>query len=308
MLQRYFYKKSSLKVTILLSFLIFNVQITGVIYANELFGEQPSKRVVEAEKSYTNYLKLLEHDGTYMLYYYSFPPQGIYGSNMRSELKFQLSLKVPIWRGAFWSKGTLFFAHTQTMFFQLFNRRISNPVRDTDYKPSIFYSYPGDWKFLGIVLKELRVGGIHYSNGIGGEECIRSINPTLMNCRSRSAGNRILFEAILEYPWRSHTFGVQISIWPYISHRRDNPDLAEFMGYGNLRFYYKYGRHFAEMHINPIFSNYLKYHGSIRLGYAFRINDFLSVYGQYFYGYGDSLFEYNIISHRLGIGLRSSIH
>ncbi|STQ85314.1 phospholipase [Helicobacter muridarum] len=308
MLNKYLYYKP-LRAAILI-FLTFNLQV-GVIYASSLFDKiEASKRVAEAEKSYENYLKLLEHEGTYMIYYYSFQPHGIYGGNIPGELKFQLSIKLPIWRGAFWTKGTLFFAHTQTMFFQQFNRRLSNPVRDTDYKPSIFYSYPGNWNFLGITLKELRLGLTHYSNGIGGEECIRNDldDPTPRDCRSRSAGNRIIFETILEYPWKSHVFGAQISLWPYISYRRDNPDLAKFMGYGNLRIYYKYDRHFAEIHINPIFSNYAKYHGSIRLGYAFRLNKFISIYGQYFYGYGDNLFEYNIISHRLGIGLRSSIY
>ncbi|RDU72540.1 phospholipase [Helicobacter aurati] len=268
--------------------------------------EAYKERSRQAEKSYEYYMKLLEHEGMYFLYYYSLPPHGIYGNNIRGELKFQLSAKVPLWRAAFWSKGTLFFAYTQTMWFQQFNFRYSNPIRDTDYKPSLFYSYPANWNFLGGTLKELRLGMIHYSNGIGGEECVRNDfdDPTPSECRSRSAGNRILFEAI----WEFHNFGVHISAWPYIDKRRDNPNLAEFMGYANLRLYYKYNRHFVELHASPIISDYSKYHGSIRLGYAFRFNRFISLYGQYFYGYGDSLYEYNIISHRVGIGLRSTIY
>ncbi|RDU61464.1 phospholipase [Helicobacter sp. MIT 14-3879] len=262
-------------------------------------------RVEKAEKSYEYYMQILEHEGMYFLYSYSFPPQGVYGNNIRSELKFQLSAKVPIWRGAFWSKGTLFFGYTQTMWFQQFNFAYSNPVRDTDYKPSLFYSYPANWNVLGGKLKELRLGVLHYSNGIGGEECLRTnINiPTPEQCRSRSAGNRIMLEII----WESHGFGIHLTAWPYIDTRRDNPDLNEFMGYANLRFYYKHKRHFAEIHFSPIISNYSKYHGSIRIGYALAINRFVSIYGQYFYGYGDNLYEYNRISHRLGIGLRSTI-
>lgn len=260
-------------------------------------------RMQVAEKSYQYYMQLLEHEGTYFLYTYSLPP-GIYGNNIPNELKFQISLKAPLWRGAFWSKGTLFFAYTQTMWFQWSNYRYSSPVRDTDYKPSIFYSYPGNWKFLGGHLKELRFGFIHFSNGIGGEDCIRpSFDvPTPATCRSRSAGNRILFEAI----WESHGFGIHISIWPYIPSRRDNPDLPNYLGYANAKLYYRYKRHLAEIHISPIISDYTRYHGSVRLGYAFAINRFVSVYAQYFYGYADSLYEYNILTQRIGIGLRAT--
>ncbi|RDU65921.1 phospholipase [Helicobacter didelphidarum] len=263
------------------------------------------QRAQIAEKSYQYYMQLLEHEGTYFIYQYSLPPHGIYGNNIPSELKFQMSFRVPLWRGALWSKGTIFFAYTQQMWFQQFNNRYSNPVRDTNYKPSIFYSYPGDWKLFGGKIKELRIGFIHFSNGIGGDECVRT-SPTYIpsECRSRSAGNRILFDIIWEADYKSHIFGIHLSVWPYIPKRRDNLDLPEYMGYANTKLYYRYKRHLVELHISPIISDYTKYHGSMRLGYAFALNRYVSLYGQYFYGYGDSLYEYNILSQRIGVGLR----
>ena len=106
--------------------------------------------------------------------------------------------------------------------------------------------------------------------------------------------------------WESHGFGIHISIWPYIPSRRDNPDLPNYLGYANAKLYYRYKRHLAEIHISPIISDYTRYHGSVRLGYAFAINRFVSVYAQYFYGYADSLYEYNILTQRIGIGLRAT--
>lgn len=268
------------------------------------------ERIKKAEKSYEDYMQILEHEGLYFVFTYSLPPYGIYGSNIPSELKFQLSVKVPFWRGAFWSKGSLFFAYTQTMWFQQFNPRYSSPVRDTDYKPYLFYSYPANWRLFGGRLKELRLGAIHYSNGIGGDGCLRPAPgaPRPSTCRSRSAGNRILMEVIWEYLLNSHVFGFQLSAWPYVPNRRDNPNLKDFIGYANLRLYYKYGRHFTELHVEPIIADYTRFHGAFRLGYAFKINRFISVYGQYFYGYGDSLYEYDKKVHRIGLGLRSTVH
>lgn len=280
---------------------------------NHFFSPQTYKeRAKKAQNAYKYYMQIFEHEGTYFLFYHSFTP--VWGVNDNNELKFQLSAKIPIWRGAFWSKGSLFFGYTQTMWFNQFNFRYSSPVRDTDYKPSIFYAYPAEWRFLGGVLQDLRLGFLHYSNGIGGEECKRESfsDPTPANCRSRSAANRLIFEAIWESDFskngtkvnKAGDFGIHISAWPYIQKRRDNLDLHKYMGYANVRFYYRHSRHLAEVHFTPIIVATKSYYPSVRVGYSFGISDFVSLYAQYFYGYGDNLYEYNQLSHRLGIGLR----
>lgn len=266
------------------------------------------ERSKKAEATYTDFMKVLEHEGTYFVYSYSLPPFGIYGNNLPGELKFQLSFKVPLWRGAFWSKGSLFFAYTQTSWFQQFNFRYSNPIRDSNYKPSILYSYPTDWKLFGGKIKELRISYLHFSNGIGGNECLRDSNGNSLTpeeCRSRSMGNRIIFELLWEKAvFKNGKFGVHITAWPYIPRRRDNLDIGLYMGYANARLYYKHKKHFAELHVAPIISDYTQYHGSLQLGYAYAISDFVALYGQYFYGYANSLYEYNIPTHRVGVGLR----
>lgn len=261
----------------------------------------------KAESTYKNFMKLLEYEGTYFVYSYSLPPFGIYGNNIPGELKFQISFKLPLWPGAFWSKGSIFFAYTQTSWFQQFNFRYSNPVRDSNYKPSIFYAYPADWNLFGGKVKELRIGYLHFSNGIGGDECLRDSNRnplTIEKCRSRSMGNRVIFELIWHKTTKNGDFGIHITAWPYIPKRRDNLDIDLYMGYANARLYYKYKKHFTELHIAPIISDYTQYHGSLQLGYAYKLSKFFALYGQYFYGYADSLYEYNIQAHRIGIGIR----
>ncbi len=266
-------------------------------------------RAMQAQESYRNYLKILEHDGTYFLFHHSFTPikDSLRPFLEQNELKFQLSAKLPLWRGAFWSKGTLFFGYTQTMWFQWFNFKYSSPVRDTDYKPSIFYSYPASWESLGDSSLELRLGLLHYSNGIGGEECYRQSfsTPVPENCLSRSAANRIMLEGIWEAGGVARGLGVHIKAWPFISERKDTPQLHRYMGYGSLRLYYVNGRHKSEVDFTPIFADFGKYYPSVRVGYSLGINDFVALYVQYFYGYGDNLYEYRVRSHRLGIGLKA---
>ena len=277
------------------------------------FGVESYKaRQKSAEDSYKYYMKILEHEGTYFTLQYSLPPYGIYGNNIPTELKFQLSFKVPLWRGALWTKGSVFFAYTQTMWFQQFNYRYSSPVRDSTYKPYVFYTYPLEWGFgskndtFGRI-KELRAGIIHYSNGIGGDDCVRSSPEYAQGlCRSRSAGTRFMAEVIWEKEWGNHTFGAHLSVWPYLPERRDNADLADYMGYGDLKLYYRHKRHLLELQILPVIADYTRYHGGFRLGYAFAVNHYFSLYAQYFYGYHDSLYEYNIKSNRIGLGLRVS--
>lgn len=260
------------------------------------------------QNTYKYYANLFEHEGTYFLLYHSFTP--VWGVNSRTEIKFQISAKIPIWRDMFGGKGSLFFGYTQTMWFQFFNFRYSSPVRDTDYKPSVFYSYPAKWDFWGGTLQELRIGFLHYSNGIGGEECkVESWDkPSPANCRSRSAANRLILEAIWESDFgkegEAGHFGIHLSAWPYIPSRGDNLDLQKYMGYANIKLYYKHSAHLAEVHFAPIIVAYRAYYPSVRVGYSFGVSDFVAIYAQYFYGYGDNLYEYNRKSHRLGIGIR----
>ena len=260
-------------------------------------------RLKEAENSYKHYMKLIEHEGIYFVYSYSLPPYVVYGNNIPDELKFQISFKIPIWRAAFWSKGSLFLAYTQTSWFQRSNYRYSSPVRDTNYKPQIFYSYPGEWNLFGGILKELRVGLEHFSNGIGGDECFRANfgTPSPPNCRSRSVGNRLFFSAI----WERGGFGIWINAWPYVPDRRDNLDIVYTLGYADARLYYRHKKHLLELQIGPIISNYARYHGYVRFGYSYSISPYVALYGQYFFGYMDSLYEYNILASRIGVGIRA---
>lgn len=277
-----------------------------LVFINLLFSDEIFRQSIGAYEDNSNrFLRLEEHKENYVLFYQSLPP-GIYAPNLNKEIKAQLSIKVPLWKEAIFENGTLYFTYTQTIWFQFLNFAFSNPIRDSNYNPEIFYNYYFNADFLGGKFKYIRLGVNHLSNGVGGTKCFREKEQQTpedfnMLCQSRSAGNRVILSINQEWLDR---FGLILSVWPYVPKRRDNPDLAEYMGYGNLHLYYEDKRNIVELNISPIFTNYSNYKGSIKLGYTFKITKHYGLYLQYFYGYGDSLYEYNIKSQRIGVGIR----
>jgi phospholipase A1 len=55
-----------------------------------------------------------------------------------TEVKFQISFKVPLARSLFSDNTQLYFAYTQLCLWQLYNKEISSPFRDTNYEPEFF--------------------------------------------------------------------------------------------------------------------------------------------------------------------------
>lgn len=137
-----------------------------------------------------------EWRGSYVMYVYNFSPMDnpLY---RRDEMKFQLSFRVPLVRDIFRSGGVLYFAFTDTFFFQVFNDAASSPVRDNDFQPEILYTYPMNVEFWGGALSEITTGYRHISNG--------EIDTTQGNAIDKSRGSdRWIFKAI----WQSKHFGI----------------------------------------------------------------------------------------------------
>lgn len=188
----------------------------------------------------------------------------------------------------------LYFAFTDTFFFQVFNDAASSPVRDNDFQPEILYTYPMNVEFWGGALSELTTGYRHISNG--------EIDTTQGNAIDKSRGSdRWIFKAI----WQSKHFGIDWESFFPIRYYPENPDIDRYLGGADLKFYLRYGRHLADITLNGLLSKKnLKRHGGIRLSYTFKLNAFVGLYAQYFVGSGDYLWEYNRFGHRFGVGLR----
>ncbi|EDM67950.1 putative outer membrane phospholipase A precursor [Moritella sp. PE36] len=208
------------------------------------------------------------------------------------EIKFQVSVKFPIMYNVFGDNGHLFMAYTNQSYWQINNTDASSPFRETNHEPEVFMMFNNDWKIAGLTNSLLGVGFVHQSNGSYSE-------------RSRS-WNRIYGIAVLD----KGSFALRGKIWWRIPEDEkefedapqgdDNPDIDDYMGNFELTAAYA----LDEQRFTMILRNNLDKpnYGAMELTWSYPIKDNLRLYTQYFYGYGESMIDYNTQTQRIGIG------
>lgn len=218
------------------------------------------------------------------------PNQKLYESVGRDkpehyEAKFQLSVKMLVWPEIFNGKADMYAAYTQRSFWQIYSE--SSPFRETNYEPEIFLSFDTDFNFLGLTNRVFTFGANHQSNGMG---------PDL----SRS-WNRIY----MEFNAERGNFITGLKTWyriPEDTEDDDNPDIEDYLGYGHIFGVYKYRKNVFSF----LFRNNLDFDENkcaLEIGWSYPVINDLRVYVQYFYGYGESLADYNVRSNRISIGV-----
>jgi len=267
------------------------------------------KRVLVETRNQNNEFVILPHRQNYILpiSHISEPNQDPYmESNFypgfdepieNEEVKFQISLKAPLtFSNLIADNDGIYFGVTITSFWQLYNRDLSSPFRENNYRPEIFYEAIIPSSFLkGTLLT--RIGIEHQSNG-----------RTQLLSRS---WNR----AFIGLGYFRETWGLYLQPWyripedekeddndpstPPPSEGDDNPDIEDFMGNFELTGVYKYGT----MTFNTLTRyNFDENNGAIEVGMSFPLYGRLRGFLQYFNGYGESLIDYNEQIERIGIG------
>ncbi|HVM60700.1 MAG TPA: phospholipase A [Verrucomicrobiae bacterium] len=194
-----------------------------------------------------------------------------------------------------------YFAYTQTSLWSIFAR--SSAFYDTSYKPSGFTYLPRVLDLHGkIPLRlDLQTGYEHESNGRGTSSQERAMN-TLYLQPTLTFG-----------PTNDWNLCLQPRAWLYICGLPDNPNMPEYHGYANLlttlswkelQLAAKFG--IGDEGTHPGLQLDLRYHLP-RLFHRFGFNPALQL--QYFSGYGQSLRQYNRLTHavRGGISLYDSL-
>ena len=236
------------------------------------------------------------HKPNYLLYSYNFNGydddllEQQFGEDLKlsgGEIDFQISFKFPVIKEVFNTHSSLMFAYTNRSFWQLFDSRDSSPFRETNHEPEAWLSWYTDWKLLGFTNRAFDLGLVHQSNGRGG-------------VLSRS-WNRVYARFIVERGNAAFT----LKPWYRIPERKeddDNRDIEEFLGHFEFQGVYKHKNQLFEL----FFRNTLKddYRGALQLGWSFPVTDRLNGYLQYYYGYGESLIDYNHKVNKLGIGIK----
>ncbi|WP_442802086.1 MULTISPECIES: phospholipase A [unclassified Shewanella] len=209
------------------------------------------------------------------------------------EAKFQVSFKFPLMYNVFGDNGHLFVAYTNQSYWQVYNKDISSPFRETNHEPEIFMMFNNDWQLGPLRNSFWGVGAAHQSNGKSGN-------------LSRS-WNRLYATMVFD----SGPFALGAKVWwripedeketPSSPEGDDNPDIEDYMGNFELTGIYGIDEHrFTMMVRNNLTSpNY----GAIEATWSYPIIGQLRVYTQYFNGYGESLIDYNAHTQRIGIGV-----
>jgi phospholipase A1 len=206
-----------------------------------------------------------------------------------TDIKFQFSFKVPLWDDIAGSRNSLFAAYTQLSMWQAYNADESSPFRDTNYEPEFFVFSEMDVDVLGLKNRGIRWGAVHQSNGRGNEELSRS-------------WNRLYADFLFE----RGNFALSIKPWyriPEDEEEDNNPDLEDYLGYGEVRMAYKLGsQQLATMLRNNLDFDSGENHGAIQLDWTFPLTKWIKGYVQYWNGYGESLLNYQYSDERIGVG------
>ena len=243
-----------------------------------------------------NRYALLKHKSNYILpfAYNSDPNQDPYteisGAGEepidKAEFKFQISVKLPLAQGLLAENDTLYVGYTQKSFWQIYNELFSAPFRDTNFNPEMFYQLKTNNAFLGMNVRLLTIGFEHESNGRP-EPSSRSWN-RLYGSVAAERGNLAL----------------GVKVWhriPEDENEDNNPDILEYMGHTELNAQYKVGGHVLGMMFRPAWMAGFNY--GVQLDWSFPFPGNMQGYVHYYYGYGESLIDYNHANNRIGVGV-----
>jgi phospholipase A1/A2 len=203
-----------------------------------------------------------------------------------TESKFQLSFKVKALENLFDKNVDFWFGYTQQNSWQVYNKDISSPFRETNYEPEVFVSIPTDYEVLGLKGRFVNVGLVHQSNGRSGE-------------LSRS-WNRVYAQFGFEY---KDNFSLLLKPWyriPESEKDDDNEDITDYMGNFEAVATYRHGKHSLTALGRTSFKTG---HGFLQLDYSYPLYDKLRGYVQFTTGYGETLIDYNHSQNTLGLGI-----
>ncbi|TKX30178.1 phospholipase [Campylobacter sp. MIT 12-5580] len=230
-----------------------------------------------------NFLQISEHGANYFLPF-SYTFKGKYPRHKRTEAKFQISLKKPLFENIFGFDEKFYFAYTQTAWWQLY--KDSSPFREINYQPEFFVSVP---LYIDQFenLKNVRISLLHESNGKDDTEL-----------QSRS-WNRVYISTLLVYD----RFFITPRLWYRLPEKDDdNKDITSYMGNFDLAVSYLAKDYFTSVLVRNNL-NFKRNKGALQFdaGFDFWGNG-VFLYVQYFNGYGESLIDYNRYLHKFSLG------
>jgi len=257
------------------------------------------RRILMERRNRDNPFVLIPHRTTYILpFAYSPSPNtdlyaasGVELKNM--EIKGQISVKLQLLRNVFSKHAFLYAAYTQLVHWQAFNTKASSPFRNSNHEPELFLTFLTDSHIAGMHQRIVSFGINHQSNG-------RSLP------FSRS-WNRLFMEVIMERgpfylsikPW--WRFPEKAKTDPTDAIGDDNPDIDDYLGYGELLGVVEAGPNRFSVKLRNNLRSQNK--GAVELGWTIPFRPNMRAYVQYFNGYGENLLDYNASVQRFSVGV-----
>lgn len=234
-----------------------------------------------------------------------------FGKNV--EVKFQLSFKKDLSYNLFGLHEYITAAYSQEVWWQLYDE--SGPFRETNYRPELFLTLPSS-KSLNdsLGLKAWKTGFVHESNG---QEGYRSRSWNRLYLTGLFQWDNLFLEARAWYrlpedrkPDLYYAGLIPLQYLQAFSSGDDNPNISNYLGYGDLNFGYLSGKHkFSLMLRNNFSTNHNRSGMEFGYSYPFFNSPNTSWYAQIFNGYGESLIDYNknVTKASFGFSLSTSI-
>ena len=285
----YLYKKIALKQKTINRVYIDEDKQNEILVINETIDTIEDKETTQTlQQILSSTFNLYPHHENY-LFPFSYDMKSR-NDRKQTEAKFQLSVKKPIVHNFFGFNETINFGYTHTSLWQLYEE--SSPFRETNYKPEIFVTVPYG-KRDKTALKGFTFGFLHESNGQPEE--------------TSKSWNRLYLESYFQ----AGNLFIVPKVWYRIPENEeddDNPDLEDYMGYGDLTLVYPYKTHTFKL----LLRNNLKMDndnkGFVQFDWTFPFFNSKNTFGylQLSSGYGDSLIDYDKEINRISFGISLS--
>lgn len=209
------------------------------------------------------------------------------------EFVFQLSVKYIVADNFLDKFSSLSIAYTNKSFWQAYNDSVSAVFRETNHEPEVILGFKAleDW------VDHWTLSFNHQSNGQVGS-LSRSWNRLILGA-SKVWPNKILYGRV----WYRIPEKSKSDSNPMDPIGDDNEDIQNYLGYGDVFFLQKWGKH----SISTTLRNNLRSdqnRGSIEIDWTYPLPGNVKGFIQYFSGYGESLIDYNQYQERIGIGIK----
>ena len=233
---------------------------------------------------YMNYILPLTYDSVY------------HKGRSSTEVKFQISIKSSLVKNILGLNDELFFGYTQTAWWQI--TEASAPFRETNYMPELFLIIPNIYH--NNILKAYKIGLLHQSNGRAGLSS-RSWNRIYLATIFQQGGLFVIPRVWYRIPEKKKK-----NI--YSARGDDNPNIYDYMGYGDLKIFYPYKKNLFSILIRNNLKLTRNNKGAFQFNWTFPLPWVSNMFGyvQIFSGYGESLIDYNKLNNKIGIGFAIS--